>query len=178
MAAIATSAGTLFVTDWAQAGPDSAKASVHAPTGITDLHDPAAPGTAFLQRPADALGPLPVDATGRAVDWGKALNIGAITPRNGVSGASRATVYDNDVILARTGELGPVRFPHRPHTEWLTCSNCHPAIFHPGPGNEPHDMDAMRQGKSCGVCHGKVAFPLTECSRCHGVVDPRQNSER
>jgi len=22
-------------------------------------------------------------------------------------------------------------------------------------------------GQKCGVCHGKVAFPVTDCRRCH-----------
>ena len=24
-------------------------------------------------------------------------------------------------------------------------------------------------GEKCGLCHGAVAFPLTECLRCHSV---------
>jgi hypothetical protein len=24
-------------------------------------------------------------------------------------------------------------------------------------------------GEKCGLCHGAVAFPLTECNRCHSV---------
>jgi c(7)-type cytochrome triheme protein len=28
-------------------------------------------------------------------------------------------------------------------------------------------MDELNDGKYCGVCHGKVAFPLTTCARCH-----------
>jgi hypothetical protein len=24
-------------------------------------------------------------------------------------------------------------------------------------------------GEKCGLCHGAVSFPLTECKRCHSV---------
>jgi hypothetical protein len=33
-------------------------------------------------------------------------------------------------------------------------------------------------GEKCGVCHGKVAFPVSECRRCHSkpkeVPDEKQ----
>jgi uncharacterized OB-fold protein len=28
-------------------------------------------------------------------------------------------------------------------------------------------MAAILLGQKCGVCHGKVAFPVSECKRCH-----------
>jgi c(7)-type cytochrome triheme protein len=63
-----------------------------------------------------------------------------------------------------------VRFPHLQHTEWLTCANCHPAIFIPQAGANPISMSAIIQGEFCGVCHGKVAFaPTLNCGRCHSV---------
>jgi hypothetical protein len=30
-------------------------------------------------------------------------------------------------------------------------------------------MQKILDGEQCGVCHGAVAFPLTECRRCHSV---------
>ena len=30
-------------------------------------------------------------------------------------------------------------------------------------------MMLILQGEKCGLCHGAVAFPLTECLRCHSV---------
>jgi nitrate/TMAO reductase-like tetraheme cytochrome c subunit len=31
-------------------------------------------------------------------------------------------------------------------------------------------MSAILLGEKCGVCHGKVAFPVSECRRCHSKV--------
>ena len=31
------------------------------------------------------------------------------------------------------------------------------------------NMQAILNGEQCGLCHGAVAFPLTECNRCHSV---------
>jgi c(7)-type cytochrome triheme protein len=65
-----------------------------------------------------------------------------------------------------------VLFPHRPHTEWLDCENCHDKLFKKKAGETPINMFQVLQGEYCGRCHGAVAFPLTECRRCHSV--PRQ----
>jgi c(7)-type cytochrome triheme protein len=63
-----------------------------------------------------------------------------------------------------------VRFPHRQHTEWLDCSNCHEKLFISKAGaNKGVNMFQVLQGEYCGLCHGAVSFPLTECKRCHSV---------
>jgi c(7)-type cytochrome triheme protein len=35
-------------------------------------------------------------------------------------------------------------------------------------------MVGIAEGKWCGRCHGKVAFPLTDCQRCH--VKPKKSA--
>jgi c(7)-type cytochrome triheme protein len=51
------------------------------------------------------------------------------------------------------------------------CKNCHPKIFLPQKGGNPVTMSGVMQGKYCGVCHGKVAFPPSKnCGRCHSVA--------
>jgi len=60
-----------------------------------------------------------------------------------------------------------VVYPHKQHTELLDCSNCHPAIFIPQKGANQISMAAILLGEKCGVCHGKVAFPVSECRLCH-----------
>ena len=42
-----------------------------------------------------------------------------------------------------------------------------PAIFTPQKGANQMSMAGILLGKQCGVCHGKVAFPVSECRRCH-----------
>jgi len=33
-------------------------------------------------------------------------------------------------------------------------------------------MASILMGEKCGVCHGKVAFPVSECRRCHSQAKP------
>jgi c(7)-type cytochrome triheme protein len=73
-----------------------------------------------------------------------------------------------------------VKFPHRQHTLWLDCSNCHPYPFIDKAGANKLSMQAILNGEQCGLCHGAVAFPLTECNRCHSVPNEtlRQQAAR
>jgi c(7)-type cytochrome triheme protein len=58
-----------------------------------------------------------------------------------------------------------VLFSHRKHAVWNGCEVCHPEIF--APGAQRYTMLEISAGEACGVCHGKVAFSLRECERCH-----------
>ncbi len=74
---------------------------------------------------------------------------------------------DFNVIFKVKGDLPDVVYPHFPHTLWLDCKNCHPSIFVMQAGLNPVTMSNIEEGEFCGRCHGKVAFPLSECNRCH-----------
>ncbi len=133
------------------------------------------------QRPAEkaktfdeAVEALPRGRAGN-VDWVQAIKEGAIAPRPGLDPkAPEHATLDLDVELASSpSKLFSVTYPHGAHTQWLTCGNCHPAIFPLKKGTEPVGvtMANIRAGKQCGVCHGKVAFPIdSECSRCHTKI--------
>jgi c(7)-type cytochrome triheme protein len=59
-------------------------------------------------------------------------------------------------------------FSHKKHTVWNGCEVCHPEIFAGvKKGLTKYSMPEIFEGKYCGVCHGKVAFPLLDCQRCH-----------
>jgi c(7)-type cytochrome triheme protein len=73
------------------------------------------------------------------------------------------------VIISRYGSMPAVKFPHRQHTLWLDCSNCHNQLFKPQAGANVYSMTAILNGEQCGLCHGAVSFPLTECNRCHSI---------
>ena len=135
------------------------------------LHDPAGPGIGVLQQPAEALSVLPQDGAGNHVHWVKALRDGFITPRHALADKPPPAIDTTDIIMRDTSTLPFVRFPHRTHTEWLDCTICHDRLFERKAGTTPINMGAILQGKYCGVCHGAVAFPLTECNRCHSVRD-------
>lgn len=122
-----------------------------------------------LQRSADALAKLPGDGKG-GIDWMKALREGAIQPRADLRGSGQMDLLDLDVLLKNTREMPYVKFPHRSHTEWLACSNCHDRIFVAKAGANPITMEKIFRGQYCGVCHGKVAFiTYLSCERCHSV---------
>lgn len=133
------------------------------------VHDPRGPAIAVLQQPAQALATLPPDTAGNQVNWVRAIDSGAITPRTHIRPETQVRVLDQDLIIARYGSMPAVKFPHRAHTLWLDCANCHEHLFKAKAGANRFSMTAILNGEQCGLCHGAVAFPLTECNRCHSV---------
>lgn len=122
-----------------------------------------------LQRYEDAVAHLPKDANGFP-DWMRALREGAIAPRGSLSGALASEVLDLDIVMRNTKEMPWVRFPHRAHTEWLACANCHPRPFEPRAGATRMQMADIFRGQYCGMCHDRVAFiTFFSCTRCHSV---------
>ena len=143
------------------------------PLAQDGIHDPTDSAVKVLQEPSEGMKDFPRDNAG-IINWVKVLNEDLIEPRQSLTGEQTMYPIDFDIIFKNTGSMPNVRFPHLPHTQWLTCANCHPAIFLPQKGGNPITMSAIIQGKYCGVCHGKVAFPPTmNCGRCHSV--PRES---
>lgn len=134
------------------------------------IHDPESPAIGVLQQPREALSALPPDTAGNQVLWVKALRDGLINPRTNIYPETKIEVLDLDVRMEDTSQMPVVVFPHRAHTEWLDCVNCHDKLFLPKKNANPVNMFAILQGEFCGRCHGAVSFPLTECNRCHSVA--------
>lgn len=104
----------------------------------------------------------------KKVDWSAALEQDLIRPRPGADPLSPyAAMFQWDFIIAADKPKNEAFFPHSAHTQWLSCKNCHTAIY-PYRRN-PATMKEMKKGASCGTCHGKknVAFSLSQCKRCH-----------
>lgn len=133
------------------------------------VHDPKSAAIALLQQPGDALAPLPRDGAGNLVNWVQAIEEGLIAPRTNLLPETQVRVLDQDIIVSKFGSMPAVKFPHRQHTLWLDCSNCHEHLFKSQAGANRFSMSAILDGEQCGLCHGAVAFPLTECNRCHSV---------
>lgn len=145
-----------------------APARRNRPPAEDGIHDPGSPGTALLQPPLRSFQTLPRSNLGNYVDWVAALGSKRIQPRWDVRDPNaQATVMDLNIVREVKGSMHDVVFPHKQHTEWLDCSNCHPAIFKPQKGANQISMAAIMLGQQCGVCHGKVAFPISECRLCH-----------
>lgn len=150
----------------------SAFGDTWAPLNKDGVHDPRSPAAKILQQPKEALSGLTPDATGNQVRWVQALEKGEIKPRERLNPSMPIRKLDKDIILDLNGSMPAVRFPHRQHTEWLDCVNCHDKIFKEETGKTNISMFRILQGEQCGICHGAVAFPLTECMRCHSIPKP------
>lgn len=79
-----------------------------------------------------------------------------------------------DIIFKDTKKLSPVLFSHKVHAKaGNKCEDCHDKIFQKKAGSADKDnalnMDALKEGQFCGVCHdGDKAFRTDkECKKCH-----------
>jgi len=114
----------------------------------------------------------PKERLGNGVDWEKAEDQGLIVPVDFIEGIS---IKRDMLITQKDFELGAkvegmpdIIFSHRKHTVWNGCELCHPEIFIGiKKGITEYSMVEIFDGKYCGVCHRSVAFPLTDCQRCH-----------
>jgi c(7)-type cytochrome triheme protein len=111
---------------------------------------------------------FPTDKFG-LVDWVATLDQELIHPRRSIdANAVEGVPFDMDILMpSKTGMIAGAHFPHKIHTTWLGCESCHIKIFIPLAGANDLTMSTIVEGKACGICHGKVAFPLNDCNRCH-----------
>lgn len=139
------------------------------------IHDRANDAVFSLQPPKVAYEGLPTTDFGNHVDWVKALDDGLLNPRyDRVDPDVEPFVMDLDIVRPVKASVPDVVFPHKPHTQWLHCSNCHPKIFIPQRLANTINMSAIILGQKCGVCHGKVSFPpqTSSCKKCHSKPKP------
>lgn len=122
------------------------------------------------------LAKLPKDKYG-LVDWAVAIKTGMVKPLDSLEpGAAAAPPFNLDIVIqTKSNFMNDVVFPHYTHTLWLTCTNCHTQIFQMKAGAHPEmTMPKIASGQYCGRCHNRVAFPLTDCTRCH--VKPKETA--
>ncbi len=132
------------------------------------VHDPTADLTA-LQPPLEAFSGMPSATFGNGINWVEALRKHKIKPRADQLGEKNQFTLEMNIRMEVPGTMNDVIFPHRIHTEWLACKNCHTGIFQMKKNGNPITMEKIINGKFCGVCHGKVAFPIANCNRCHSA---------
>ncbi|MBE0474671.1 cytochrome c3 family protein [Rhodoferax sp.] len=111
------------------------------------------------------------------IDWMAALESKLITPKGVIDDKDKdpGRTADDDIELSTSGKPNRmVVFSHSTHTQWLTCNNCHNAIFKREAGSAKITMDDIDEGKYCGVCHDKVA--LAQPSGCKGCHKPIKKS--
>lgn len=84
-----------------------------------------------------------------------------------------ALAVEGDIVFKREGGAGGVPaavFPHWFHRIRYKCYACHPTPFKMKAGADKITMDAIAEGKFCGLCHnGKTAWEVSfnTCPRCH-----------
>ncbi len=120
---------------------------------------------------------LPRGRFGNGVDWEQAEENGLVQPVDFLEGISirrKPLTVQKDFALAPKLETMPeIVFSHAKHTRWNGCELCHPDIFvGVKRGATQYSMVDIFQGKYCGVCHLSVAFPMTDCQRCHTQPQP------
>ena len=109
---------------------------------------------------------------GNRIDWAEALENGQIKPKSFLTEQSEPVQFEKELLLeAEMAMIPPAVFPHKKHIAWIDCANCHPDIFNIKKKTTKHfSMSYILNNEFCGVCHGKVAFPLDDCKRCHPKI--------
>ncbi len=117
----------------------------------------------------DQLIQLPRAPFGNRINWARAIEEGTIKPRSSLFEGYDSMPFDKRLVMVvEWGNIPPAIFPHKAHTPWLDCANCHPDIFNIKKKTTKHfSMEKLMNSEFCGVCHLKVAFPLDDCKRCH-----------
>lgn len=119
-------------------------------------------------------GKLPVDKLG-FINWVELDKSTAFGPLHSLSGnPDPEGIRETNILFETTSTfLQNVLFSHKTHSTWVKCSLCHPNLFKPEVGANKVKMIEMKDGKSCGFCHGRVAFTYSDCLRCHS--QPKEN---
>ncbi len=108
---------------------------------------------------------------GNGIDWEEAENGGYIKVQDYLEGVSikrkQLNLPPDTEVKTKEQGMPDIIFSHKKHAVWSGCELCHPDIFDVRKGGTKYGMSDIFQGKYCGLCHGKVAFPNSDCQRCH-----------
>ena len=120
--------------------------------------------TAFMQK-------MPSEKFGNGINWEKAEKEGKIKLTDYIEGISvpraKMKIQNDSTLKGKLEGMPDIIFSHTKHTVWSGCELCHPDIFGIKKGGSTFSMAEIFEGKYCGACHSSVAFPLTDCRRCH-----------
>jgi c(7)-type cytochrome triheme protein len=133
------------------------------PTAPAVVRDTLRPPIESVLQSDSVLQLLPKASDG-AIDWTMAVNSGTIDPQDGPDAPEVGSAPSGFAYDFYFGEF-ETYFPHSAHVEVMDCAGCHPAIYRQRGGKT--SMSEIMGGSSCGKCHGKVAFTVNACERCH-----------
>lgn len=116
-------------------------------------------------------GRMPSEKFGNGINWELAETSGRIKLNDRIAGVSTTSdmlIEPDFTIKSKSHGMPDIIFSHAKHTVWNGCEVCHPDIFLGiKTGETKYTMIDLFQGRYCGACHDKVAFPQTDCKRCH-----------
>lgn len=114
---------------------------------------------------------FPRERFGNGIDWEKAENEGKLKLKDYIEGISMKrkplAIPQDTQVKSQISDMPDIIFSHKKHAVWSGCELCHPDIFGVKKGGTVYNMEEIFNGKYCGVCHDKVAFPNIDCQRCH-----------
>ncbi|MDD2851870.1 MAG: cytochrome c3 family protein [Desulfuromonadaceae bacterium] len=115
---------------------------------------------------------MPRERLGNGINWEKAEEMGLVKPADQLEGVSimkpKLKIQQDFSLKSKVEGMPDIIFSHKKHTVWNGCELCHPDIFVGiKKGTTKFSMVDIFEGKYCGVCHDKVAFPQSDCARCH-----------
>lgn len=115
---------------------------------------------------------MPRERGGNGINWESAEEKGLIKLIDYIEGIStkRPPMANQKdfTIGAKIEGVPEIIFSHKKHTVWNGCELCHPDIFTGvKKGTDKYSMIDLFAGKYCGACHDSVAFPQSDCRRCH-----------
>ena len=92
-------------------------------------------------------------------------------------GETQGRQHDTDIVMKNTLDQPYVLFPTRRTTSGCPAKCVMRRCFDRCWTVTQSAWQRILDGEICGVCHGAVSFPLTECNRCHSVSrDDRSRS--
>jgi len=122
---------------------------------------------------AAVTGNFPRERFGNGIGWMETEAEGRIKIIDSLEGISAKTAPMKNprdlTIEPKAVGMPDIVFSHDKHAVWNGCELCLPDLF-PSvqkAGGPKYSMNEIFENKYCGACHGKVAFPLIECRRCH-----------
>lgn len=116
-------------------------------------------------------GRFPKEGLRNRIDWEKAEEKKIIEPADFLEGSSfkknKMKPQEDFSLKSRASWMTDIIFSHKKHAMWNGCEVCHPEIFPIKKEGIRFSMLDISDGRYCGACHDKVAFPLKDCERCH-----------
>lgn len=115
-------------------------------------------------------GKLPMDKFGN-IDWEELREDGVYRPITKLNKEADNEAQSKIIVFkAKVPDIKNVAFDHGHHTSHTECASCHQTIFKDTINGNDVSMSAIASGKFCGACHGKAAFKLADCNRCHTLA--------